>query len=421
VLAGPRVFLTTDGGASFEPVGGGLPPARPGGLAFDPIDPLTVYATARRDGLFQSVDGARSFTRLPGLSEDQLRGSGVNSVSTRPGDGKGPQVIYAGTSLGPVRSDDGGSTFAPIHDGFRGTSVNDITIDAAGRVLIATTVFVFRSTAQDDYEIISDSLPREIAGSFQAVAVASDDPQLYAVGGGRYRGPGGIFRTTNGGSTWTHAVIPGNPSFWSRTRIAFAPSDSRRIYVVSSSLGASGLFRSDDDALSFDQLSMEVLRSIAVDPRDPDVLYAGSGLNRGLFKSTDGGRTLTQVVPNGSINAIAIDPQSPQVIYAGLRFGSVLRSVDGGQTFNPAAQGLTGDQVLGLGIVPAQPMRLFAWMHAGGLFRSNNGADSWKAVDVEVALRRSTAEFGQHGLAIDTRDPERVYMGHASVLQFVNQ
>ncbi len=279
---------------------------------------------------------------------------------------------------------------------------------------------MFRSTAQDEYEIISDSLPRKVAVSIQAVAVASDDPQLYAVGGGLYPGPGGIFRTTNGGSTWTNAVIPGNPSFWNRTRIAFAPSDSRRVYLVSSSPGSSGLFRSDDAALSFDPLSMEPLRSIAVDPRDPDVLYAGSA-NRGLFKSTDGGRTLTQVVPNGAIETIAIDAQSPQFIYAGLQSGSVLRSVDGGQTFSPAAQGLTGDRVLGLGIVPAQPMRLFAWMHAGGLFRSNNRADSWEAVDVEVALRRSTAEFGQTALAIDTRDPEHVYFGNASVLQFVNQ
>jgi len=77
--------------------------------------------------------------------------------------------------------------------------------------------------------------------------------------------------------------------------------------------------------------------------------------------------------------------------------------------------------VIGLGIVPTQPRRLFVWMHAGGLFRSNDGADSWSAAETEEALRRSTTAFGQSTLAIDPSDPERVYLGHASVLQYVNQ
>jgi hypothetical protein len=60
-------------------------------------------------------------------------------------------------------------------------------------------------------------------------------------------------------------------------------------------------------------------------------------------------------------------------------------------------------------------------MHAGGLFRSNDGADSWAAVDTGETLRRSTGASGQTALAIDQSDPENVYLGNASVLQFVNQ
>jgi len=77
--------------------------------------------------------------------------------------------------------------------------------------------------------------------------------------------------------------------------------------------------------------------------------------------------------------------------------------------------------VLGLGIVPSQPTRLFVWMHAGGLFRSNDGAGSWVVVDTGETLRRSTDVSGQTALAIDGSEPENVYLGHASVLQFVNQ
>ncbi len=90
-------------------------------------------------------------------------------------------------------------------------------------------------------------------------------------------------------------------------------------------------------------------------------------------------------------------------------------------TFVPADVGLTGDRVLGLAVDPGQPMRLFVWMRAGGLFRSDDGADSWIALDTGEALRRSTVQYGLTGLAIDPRDPERIYMGNGSVLQFINQ
>ena len=76
--------------------------------------------------------------------------------------------------------------------------------------------------------------------------------------------------------------------------------------------------------------------------------------------------------------------------------------------------------MLGLGIVGAQPTRLYVWMHGGGLFRSNDRADSWAAVDTEETLRRSTGVSGQTSLAIGGSKPEHVYLGTSSVLQFVN-
>jgi photosystem II stability/assembly factor-like uncharacterized protein len=200
-------------------------------------------------------------------------------------------------------------------------------------------------------------------------------------------------------------------------RIAFAPTDSSRVYMVSPS-ETNGLFRSNDAAKSFDRVAIQPLSSIAVHPRNPDVLYVGNSFG-GLFKSTDGGLSL-RLIASAPISFIAVDPQSPEVIYAGSG-GSVLRSFDGGQSFSQAGQGLVGDRVLGLGIVPTQPRRLFVWMHAGGLFRSDDGSDSWAPVETEEALRRSTGASGQTALVIDPSDPERVYLGNASVLQFVNQ
>ena len=324
--SGSGLFLSTDGGASFEQIGAGLPGRPQYGLAFDPVDPSIVYTPASLDGLFRSVDGARTFARLEGLV-----GLGVNDVAVGPRNAVDPPVIYASTSLGPFRSDDGGSTFAPIHDGFRGLSVNDLAIDAAGRLVLATfnSLGVFRSAGAGVYQIIGDTLPPEIAPSVVAVAAAPDDPELYVVAAGR-GGPSGVFRTTDGGGSWTRSIIPGDPPFYIRTRIAFAPSDSSRVYLVSGT-PTLGLFRSNDAGESFDRVAIQPLSSVAVDPRNPDVVFVGYSFGGGgLFKSTDGGLTL-RLVANGLIAFIAVDPQRPDDVYAASG-NSVLRSVNGGES-----------------------------------------------------------------------------------------
>jgi len=421
--SGSGLFLSNDGGASFEEIGAGLPPpAQFGGLAFDPLDPSIVYMAGGADGLFRSVDGGRTFARLDALGEAQGRGLGVNQVAVNSRGPSDPPFIYASTSLGPHRSDDGGKTFAPIHDGFRGLPVNDLAIDAAGRLLVATinSLGVFRSDGSGGYQIIGDTLPLEIAPAVVAIASAPDDPELYVVAAGR-GGPSGIFWTSDGGGSWTRATIAGDPSFYLRARLAFAPSDSSRVYMVAGSGSPTmGLFRSNDAGRSFERIAAQALSSIAVDPRDPDVLYLGNGsAPSGLFKSTDGGITLRSVA-SGAFNYISVDPQSPDIVYAASG-GSVLRSVDGGESFTPSGPGLYGDRLIGLGLVPTQPRRLYVWMHAGGLFRSNDGADTWSPVETGEALRRSTTLSGQSTLVIDPSNPERVFLGHASVLQFVSQ
>ena len=364
VFGGGGLFRSINGGATFEQVGAGLP-LTAGSLAFDPTDPSVVYSPAGVDGLFRSLDGALTFELLNGLA--------VGTVGVSPGTAEDPPAVYVGTSLGPFRSDDRGETFAPIRDGYHGTAVNDLAIDAKGRLLVATIniVGLFRSISPGVYEIISDTLPRDAAAMLSAVAAAPNDPEFYVVTSFA-SGNGSIFRTTDGGRSWTRASILGDPIFaGQRARIAFAPSDASRLYAVTPGGQQPGLYRSTDGAQSFERLSDRPLGSIAVDPRDPDVLYVGTWNGApGLFKSTDGGRTLQQLDASGNIIAIALDPERPQVIYAGLRFGRVIRSLDGGQTFAPADRGLSGDRVLGLGVDLGQPMRLFVWMHAGGLFRS---------------------------------------------------
>ncbi len=368
-----------------------------------------IYVAGGGDGLFRSIDGGLTFERLTGLGEAELAGVGASAVGLTAEDVENPPLLYVSTGLGPSRSDDGGGTFSPIHTGFRGTTVTDLTIDAidaGGRLLVATddSAGVFRSIGSGEYQNIGDTLPNEAAANVQAVAAAPDNPELYGVTVtllNDFDQGIAIFRTANGGRSWSRAQL--GASFilpFTRARMTFAPSDASRVYMV----GNAGLFRSDDGGESF------------------QLLYVGrSNLTAGILRSVDGGQTFEQLGGTGNVvYAIALDPKRPEVIYAGLYNSRVIRSLDGGVTFAPADVGLNGDRVLGLAVDPGQPMRLFAWMRAGGLFRSDNGADSWIALDTGESLRRSTVQYGLTGLAIDPSDPERIYMGNGSVLQFIN-
>ncbi len=271
--------------------------------------------------------------------------------------------------------------------------------------------------------MITDTLPNNAAATIQAIATSPDDPELYAVGV-QLDNPdefgGAVFRTTNGGRSWSRVTIGGTFPLIGIRQMRFAPSDPNRLYVVAQ--GTDALFRSDDAGQSFRLLVRRSLSSIAIDRDNPDLIYiASAGLNPAIFKSIDGGQTLQLLgFVWDYVNTIALDPTRPEVIYAGMYSGPVIRSLDGGETFASAGMGLTGDRVLGLLVDPAQPRRLFAWMRAGGLFRSDDRADSWTAVDTEETLRRSTLQSGMTGLAIDPHDPERVYLGNGSVLQFMN-
>jgi photosystem II stability/assembly factor-like uncharacterized protein len=223
----------------------------------------------------------------------------------------------------------------------------------------------------------------------------------------------GIFRTDDGGRNWTAAAFPEAPLFLNNSRMVFPTSS--RVYLASPGF-PSGLYRSDDAGRSFAKLSSSGFGAIAVDSTDANVLYAGiySG-SAGLFKSTDGGQTLQSLGQPGSFSALLVDRRNPHVVYAGARFGQVIRSLDGGQTFAPASTGLAGAGVHGL----AQDSRgtLYVWLRAGGLFASRDGASTWQAVDTGEALHRSGVESGRGTLVADPRHPGRVYLGNAGVIQ----
>lgn len=405
-------FRSTDNGASFVSVSGLLPPIGSKLLAFDPTDPSRIYAT---DGLLHvSSDGGLTFALLPASNDPRFLGPDpVREIGV---DGHGS--VYLDTLAGPFRTDDGGQTFRAVLNGFRASSVQDLAFDADGNLLagVTHTQVVFRQTYGLDFQPVGNTPLIRINGfdnDAAAVAASPTDANVILVATGEGQG---VYRTDDGGRSWSSATVVGSPAGYVNARMAFPTSS--RVYLASPAPPAfqPGLYRSNDAGRTFALLSNLPFGAIGVDPTNPDILYVGAyNSPAGLFKSTNGGQTLENLGQPGAFSAIAVDRSEPQVIYAGRRSGQVIRSVDSGQTFAPASNGLAGAGVLGL--AQDSSGRLFVWLRGGGLFSSDDGASSWQPVDTGEALRRSGLEAGRGSLVADPRRPGRIFLGNAGVIE----
>ncbi len=233
---------------------------------------------------------------------------------------------------------------------------------------------------------------------------------------------GGVWRTRDGGETW-EPLTDGMPDL-SVGAVTYAPSNPDIVYVGTGEGGYAvdfiagiGLLRSDDGGDTW-TLPTEVVASqfyrISVDPRNPDVLLAGT--NEGLLRSEDGGVSWTVPIPARSgtgarelaVTDVVRSAQNPDRMYAAIwsldascptGTARVMRSDDGGLTWTPAAMGLptpTSDYSLnrlGLALSPNDDSRLVVAMNRSGdgppveVYATTNAGGSWtKKTDPDAYL-----------------------------------
>ena len=152
----------------------------------------------------------------------------------------------------------------------------------------------------------------------------------------------GLYRSADGGDTWEQLSGNGLPDgVWGKVGVRVAPSDGQRVYALIEA-AEGGLFRSDDGGQSWRRVNPQrALRQRAwyyttftIDPKDPDTLWFPQVP---LLRSTDGGKTITQVVGphHGDLHDAWIDPADTRRVIVGSD-GGVDISTDGGKTwFNP--------------------------------------------------------------------------------------
>ena len=239
--------------------------------------------------------------------------------------------------------------------------------------------------------------PANIGGRLDDIAVVESNPSIIYLG----FATGGLWKSMNNGTTWT-SIFEKYPVS-SIGDIAIAPSNPDIVYVgtgepnnrQSASFGA-GVYKSTDAGKSFDYVGLKETQSIArivVNPKDPNIVYVaalghlfGPSADRGLYKSTDGGKTWTNTkfIDNDTgFTDVVMDPTNPNTLYAasyqrrrvpwGFNGGGpgsgIWKTTDAGKTWTKlTGNGLPNNPIIGrigLDIARSRPQTIYASIEVG--------------------------------------------------------
>lgn len=282
--------------------------------------------------------------------------------------------------------------------------------------------------------------PAISGGRVSAVAGVPGNNVTYYVG----TADGGVFRTTNGGTTWT-AEFQHQPVL-SIGALAVDPTNAEVVWagtgegnVRNNVSYGDGVYKSTDGGAHWTHLGLAGTRQIpriVIDPRHPNTVFVAAMGNpwkdspdRGVYRTTDGGATWQKVLyvaPGVGAADLAIDPVNPNVLYAstykyrrtpwsyddGGPEDAIYKSVDGGTTWTRlSGHGLPTGPVsrIGLAVAPSQHDRVYAAIGSseGVMWRSDDAGATWTKVsdDQEADVR---AFYFSH-VAVDPTNPEHVF------------
>jgi len=316
------VWESHDTGRTWQPIFDDQPIGSIGALAVAPSAPKVLYvgtgeadmrsAIAQGEGMFRSDDGGATWRRI-GLTDSQQ----IGRILVHPDD---PETVYvaalghpygANEQRGVFRSTDGGEHWDKVLGPNADTGAIDLAFEPDNPRVLYAALWQTRRTPWSIYP------PSNGPGS-------------------------GLFKSTDGGDTWSQIEGHGFPEHPGRIGVAVAPSEPSRVYaIVHATDGTGGLYRSDDRGATWRRTSDDTriwqrgwyFGAVTVDPLDADVVYA---LNTNLYRSDDGGETFVPVKgsPGGDdYHQLWIDPEDPDRQMLGVDQGAVV-TVDGGKTWS---------------------------------------------------------------------------------------
>ena len=281
--------------------------------------------------------------------------------------------------------------------------------------------------------------PAVASGRIMSIAVNPKNKIEYYVG----VASGGVWKTSNLGTTWT-PLFDGEGSYSIGT-VVLDPNDASVVWVGSGESNSQrsvaygdGVYRSEDGGKTWVNVGLkksEHIGRIAIDPRDSKVVFVaaegplwGPGGDRGLYKTSDGGKNWKAVLSiseNTGVADVVIDPSNPDVLYCaayqrrrhvftlidGGPESAIYKSTDAGATWNKLKAGLPTVDMgrIGLAIAPSDPSTVYAIVEAadgkGGIFRSTDKGANWD--------RRNEFDVGAMYYArvvVDPKNADRLFV-----------
>ncbi len=290
-------------------------------------------------------------------------------------------------------------------------------------------------------------------GRANAIVGIPSQPLTYFVG---YTG-GGVWRTDNAGISWRN-ISDGYFKTGSIGAIAIAPSDPNVIYVgtgehairgQSSSYG-DGVYKSTDQGKTWVNVGLGATRQISavrIHPNNPDVVYVAAqgdrwkgSADRGVYRTTDGGKTWTQLLKGENATSgpsdLSMDPSNPRILYVAMwdhqrvpwnvRSGGpgsgIWKSTDGGETWKRLSNGLPRLMgKIGVAVSPANPDRVYAIVEAeplGGLYRSDDAGNSWRHMTGDRLIQ--TRSWYYMKVFADPQNADVVWVLNAPVMRSID-
>ncbi|MEO8440611.1 MAG: sialidase [Spartobacteria bacterium] len=348
------LWKSEDGGTNYRPIFDEQPVQSIGAIALDPKNTKNVWvgtgepwvrnSTSYGDGIYKSTDSGETWNKS-GLPNSER----ISQIIVSP---KNSDTVFAAVpgalwsdspDRGLYRTTDGGRNWDLVLKGSNlSTGASTIAMDPSNPDVMFAGLWDFR---------------RE-GWTYRSGGASPNDPS-----------GSGLFRTADGGKTWTETTPEANKGFpkkpYGRLAVAIAPSNPKRVYAFVESTD-SALFVSDDGGQTWaqrDKSQWMVWRPfyfahLVVDPKNADLVFKTDGA---LIKSEDGGKSFATVGgfngAHGDVHAVWIDPNNPQTVITG-DDGGVWYAYDGGNRWWKA-NNLPISQFYRVSVDDADPYRVY--------------------------------------------------------------
>jgi uncharacterized protein (TIGR03437 family) len=366
-----------------------------------------------------------SQTGMAGVNKWTSIGPFGGSVSALAIDPRNTDTVFAGTNNGIFKSTDGGANWNPVTSG---DLILTVAIDPQtpstlyaggfGGILKSIDSGATWSTANSGLVSLRLNYPPATGAivTVEALAIDPQNPDTLFAGTGE-----GVYRSTDGGASWI-AVSVGLPTFLYTNSssanlpvraLAIDPQDPNTLYAASSmpfdlsgqpACCTNGLFKTTNGGASWNAVGLQNNRpgflALIIDPRNSSTVYAGTFND--LNASTDGGASWRTILRT-HLSAFTMDPQDPNTLYSGTTDSTVLKSTDAGVTWSALSSTPLCCGIFSLAVDPKNTETIYA--AGSSVSRSTDGGASWTAASAGI----STLEI--HALELDSQNPSTIFAG----------